>query len=343
LILFSSATTLMVYRARPRRGQTFALLFWALLSPAMMYVLNPLTGFFSQRYAWWIMLGVALWVGWGLSYLPRPVNWLVGIVLVAAMNYPLPLTAYTFGFSSLGDNLAWLQKHVQTGDVFLRDSGAICGEPEEWDYYLRTYFPNGLAFVDDPAGYRRVWYIVSGSEQSHALSQAVNQDRIQRIFAGPPGCQFRLYEAPPDAAGIVFENGMRFHGAEVMERDLPWSGPVVRRRSETLRLRLWWSVDQPVELDYSVGTYILRGNALLAEVNSAPQVIFPADAPPETSRWRPDQYYVEEREFSLPNTGKGDFEMALAVYHWQDGNRLNAPGVTADRLLPIGHLFIKAW
>jgi hypothetical protein len=338
-LLLMAATGLIFYRQRRISSHTLGLFVWVFLAPVLMYALYPVMGFFSQRYAWWIMIGLALWIGWGLSYLPKPAALGAGAIMLVAMTYPLPISSYSFDFSPISDNMAWLSQHIQVGDVFVRDPHVNCGDPEEWDYAIRTYFPNGLSFVSDPAGHRRVWYVV-GALPDQTIQNRVSQNRIQPIFVGPPGCAFRLYEAPPDEPGTAFANGMRFHGADVMDGDVPWSGPVVRRRGETVRLRLWWSVDKAVDRDYSVGTYILRDNGLLAEVNDAPQV---TDGPRETSRWQTGRYYVEERVLQLPQGGKGDYDVMLAVYYWEDGKRTAAPGLNEAGLLLLNHLYIKAW
>jgi hypothetical protein len=229
--------------------------------------------------------------------------------------------------------------------VLLADPGNHCGSPEEWDYYIRTFFPNGLTFVDEPNGFRRVWYVQSDGQQDKRLQEKVTAGRISREFVGPAGCLFRLYEAPPDDEGILFENGMRFHGADVIENGLPWSGPLVRHEGETVRLRLWWSVDRPVDLDYSVGVYTLRsGETPVASSDSAPQLTYPSGTPRETSRWTPGNFYVEEREIVLPfPTPRRSYSVSLAVYFWQDGKRITAPGVDESDLLRLRRLTVMAY
>ncbi|HEX2906359.1 MAG TPA: hypothetical protein VHO69_05820 [Phototrophicaceae bacterium] len=122
----------------------------------------------------------------------------------------------------------------------------------------------------------------------------------------------------------------------MIENGLPWMGPPVKREGETLHLRLWWSVEEPLPLDYSVGLYLMRGDELLASDDSAPQVSYPADAPPETSRWQTGSYYIENREITLPYpTSRSTYTVYLAVYFWQDGKRIAAPGLNENDLLPL--------
>lgn len=346
-LLLAAGIAALAMSRRARHPPVIALLLWAFAAPVLMYVLNPLLGFFSARYAWWIMIGIALLAGIGLARLPRPLPVLAGVMLAGLAFVPLPLDRYVIfeNVSELGRNFAWLQRRLLPGDVLLLDPGNACGRPEEWDYYSHVFFPNGLTFVDDPAGYRRVWHVLFDSQPDQKLLKMVTNGRITQQFVGPPGCLFRLYEAPPDAEGVLFEDGMRFHGADVIKNDLPASGPLVRREGESVRLRLWWSVDQPVALDYSVGVYILeRDGRLIASADSAPAPIYPPDAPPETSRWTTGTFYIEERDLILPfPTRRATYEIALAVYFWQDGTRLDAPGLDENGLLPLGRLVVMSY
>jgi hypothetical protein len=119
----------------------------------------------------------------------------------------------------------------------------------------------------------------------------------------------------------------------------------VRHEGETVYMRLWWSADKQVDLDYSVGTYIL-GGTLLAQADGAPQLVFPPKAPRETSRWKTNQIYVEERALKLPDQlsiGDYAYNLDLAVYDSQTNQRVAAPGEDADHLLFLRQILIKAW
>ncbi len=114
---------------------------------------------------------------------------------------------------------------------------------------------------------------------------------------GPPELLIRLYEGPPDFAGVLYDNGMRFHGAEVIQNGVLSQGPIARREGQTIRLRLWWSVDAaPLAADYSLSTVIVDDNGVIvAQFDGPPQVAGTPDDPRETSQWQPGRYYVEER------------------------------------------------
>ncbi len=341
-IILIVSTVLLVPRLRSSRPVQ-ALLVWTLGGVLLMYALNPVLGFFFARYSWWVMIGLALWVALGLARLPKALAGGVAVVLLGLSFVATPLNDQS---SALGENLEWLRDHIQAGDVLVIDPLNTCGSAAEWDYAIRAYFPEGLAVVNDPAGYRRVWYATFNGNENQTLKQAVVSNRLPDRFVGPPTCLIRLYQGPPDAKGILFANGMRFHGADVLDADgRLWLSPVVRHEGETVYLRLWWSADAPIDLDYSVGTYILA-NELVAQSDGAPQLVFPEKAPHETSRWKRDQFYIEERTLKLPDqmsVGDSIYNLDLAVYDWQSNQRVSVDGEDADHLLTLRQIFVKAW
>jgi hypothetical protein len=336
--LFIVATGLIFYQCRAEK-MTLAWLSWVVGAPVLMYILHPLLAFFSVRYAWWIMLGIAVWVAWGLGNLPRKLTAPLLMLLSAMMFVPIPLQNYIplTTLSPLETNFIWLKDHLVAGDVLVADSGMQCGADEEWDYFTRTYFPTSLTFVQNPTGYRRIWYVTGNAQPDPQQRQAVMEGRIAGRFVGPPSCLFRLYEAPPDSEGVLFENGMRFHGMDVMEGERPWTLPLIRHEGETIHMRLWWSVDRTPDLDYSVGSYIMKlSNALIAEFNGPPQLVYPEQAPQETSQWKPGQYYIEERDLLLPfPTARSIYRITMSVYFWQDGSRVRANGMDENLLLDL--------
>jgi Dolichyl-phosphate-mannose-protein mannosyltransferase len=344
-ILLFIASVPLLYRLRRVSCLTVALLVWA-SGGVLLYFSNPLLGFFSPRYGWWVMIGIALWTAYGLARLPRWMPTVAGLALLVMAFSAVPIPQVGDFFPRIGPDLAWLKDHIQSGDVVVVDPKNNCGSPESWDYFERVYFPRGLTFASDVTGSRRVWYVTFNGREDPALKQQVMQDRIPGEFVGPPACLMRLYEAPPDIVGIPFENGMRFHGADILDPSgLIWSGTVIRREGEKVRFRLWWSVDHPVDQDYSVGTYLIHvSGKLIDEVNSAPQVVYPEGAPQQTSQWQPGQYYVEERDLTIRYpSGKWNLGIYLAVYFWQDQHRLSAPGVDDRGLLLVRPVQVMAW
>jgi len=343
-IVFVLATGLaFVCRRRFARGPALFLLAWPTLGAVAMYLVNPLLGFFTVNYAWWIMFGLALWMGFGLACLPGRVRTGALIVLGGVMFLPIPVAHYHFGVPTppLIASFSWLRDRLLPGDVLIMDPN-IEFPFEAWDYFERVYFPQGLPYAEDPTGYRRVWYVCQVEREDPQLLAAVEAGRLPSIFVGPPDLLIRLYEGPPDLAGRSFENGLRFHGADVLRNQRIDTGPLVRHEEESIHLRLWWSVNAPPPFDYSVGTHVLDAhNRLIAQFDGPPQV---KDTSWETSRWQPGRYYVEERTVKLPgDLTTGYYALYLTVYQWWDNTRLRGEGTDEKGLLLLDRIYIRAW
>jgi hypothetical protein len=344
LFLISAVVFALQLLRRQFRPQIFALLIW-LLSPIPIYLFHSRLGLFQDvRYLWWVMPGLALWLGIGLSYLPR-LGFNIALVAFAALLF-LPsglehyeATVFVPANVPMETNFKLLREEMQPGDVLLIDPNCQkCAPLEAWDYFMRAYFPNGLRFVDNPDGYRRVWYVSRGWLQDPATKEAVLKNRVEGKFFGPPTFLFRLYEGPPDQAGVLFENGLRFHGVDI--QGLPTPRGVVLHEGEKFKVRLWWSVDRPLDRDYSTSLQIPIPASLI-QLDGPPKVI---DAPTQTSRWQTGRFYVDDREIQLPYPLKpGTFTLYLTVYQWWDNVRILAPGVNQDRLLPIGQITVQSW
>ncbi len=346
IILFLVATGLLIYHNRSSR-KAWALFVWIVLIPLLLYFLNPFLGFFSARYAWWGMLGLALWVGWGLAYLPRFPRLGAYGALVILMFLPLPMDRYSIwgnGVSPLGRNFKWLTTQMQWGDTLIADPNNGCGKAEEWDYYTRVYFPSGLYFSSDPIHNRRVWYILEGGRQNLELEQLISHNRVRRNQFGPSRCVFVLYELPPFPDGIRFDNGLRFHGADIIsaEGDLRPPLPAVHE-GEVIRLQLWWSVDQPLDQQYTIGTYIGREGGL-GITETPPQLIDSVDTALPMNQWQPGEYYIEEREIQLrASMSSNQYRIQLAVIDPLTGDRIGGEGLSQANLLRINEITVQSY
>ncbi len=321
----------LILRHERRQGAVaLALILWALGMPFLVYLSNPLLGLFHGRYTWWIMPGIALMLARGLSWLPRRGTRVAMLLLAASLFAPIPGDSPYQIFdvlSPLEDNFRWLRGQMQWGDVLLTNDWHRCGAAEEWDYHLRAWLPNGLGFIDEPAGQRRIW-VLNPDQQAPELRAQLAEDRIPGRFVGPWGCLMQLYEAAPDPQGIPYANGMRFHGAELMRGARSLTGQPVLHEGETLLLRMWWSADSAPARDFSVHTWLSREGRIYDEINGPPQPFWPPDAPEETSRWQPGSRYVELRELTLPlPAGKGSYEVNMKLYFWEDLEPVAAPGL----------------
>jgi hypothetical protein len=241
-----------------------------------------------------------------------------------------------------------LARNWRAGDVLMIDPNCRCGTPMRYDYYQRVFFPDGLPVVEDPAGHRRVWYLgYDGGDPSPGL-QAAREGRVAAEFLGPAEFLFQLYEAPPDPDGVLYDNGMRFHGMSVLNNPTNTERPVLRHEGESIRVRLWWSVDETPVRDYSISLQMVGANGLVTQSDGAPQTVTLqpyADVPPqEISQWQPGRYYIEERTLKIPNpTPAGEYALNLIVYQWWDGVRVPVADTPGIGLLPIRTVHVMAW
>lgn len=325
----------LILRSEGRRTRlALALAVHALGMPLLMYLLNPVLGLFHGRYAWWIMPGVALLLALGLSWLPRRGMNLATVMVAATLIAPVPDESPYQIFdrlSPLEANFRWLRDHMQWGDEVLVAPGLedSCGAAEEWEYHGRAWLPNGLEFIDEPSGQPRIW-VLNPERQAPQVRAHLEQERIPGRFVGPHGCLFRLYEAPPDPVGIPYDNGMRFHGADLLAGPWPAGERPQLHEGDAFRFRLWWSVDEAPALDYSLHTWLQRRGQVLDEVNAPPAPHWPPDAPAQTSRWQPGQLYVETRELTLPWPSHSDhFDVYMKLYYWETLEPAAAPGLGA--------------
>ena len=71
--------------------------------------------------------------------------------------------------------------------------------------------------------------------------------------------------------------------------------------------------------------------------------------PSETSRWKLNELYVEERTINLPDSipfsreGVHTFELALVIYQSGDNQRVTAPDLTADNLRILQTFTARSW
>jgi hypothetical protein len=211
----------------------------------------------------------------------------------------------------------WLAERMRPGDVLVIDPNCACGEPVGWHYFVSQFFPTGyLPIVDHPGEAARVWYLsTDGWPRDEQLLDEVLDGRKPSIFVGPWNFLLRLYEGPPSWEGTPFGDSIRLNGVEIAE------GDHLLARGDSLAVKLWWSTEQALAVDYSISVALLdsRGN-LVAQADgpaSAP------DTPEQTSAWQPGVYYEDDRTLTLPDDVRGGgYRLVAAVYQWWDNARL---------------------
>jgi hypothetical protein len=343
LVLFIVAAFLLI-KHRPWHIQPLTMLAALVTAGVFTYWIMALD---NIRYFWWTLIGYTFFIGWGLSYLWKPAKLGILVLLIVLMFIPVPIDQYQryqATDTALIDNFKLLSKNIRWGDVVLVDPSAQISR-EGLDYATRVFFPNGLRYVENPEGYRRVWYLTHVTHENPQILPLIAKGRIAREFVGPPTALLRLYEAPPDLTGVLFKNGMRFLGSDVIgDDDLEETGPFVLHEGETIKLRLWWAVDRDLAVkgDYFVDVYIFDSSgSTVAESSSVPKVI---DQPDRTSQWTSFAYFLDNRALTLPfPTHDGLYRILVGVHDPQTLERTPVSGENSDNLLPVLTFVVKSW
>ena len=342
----------MLWRRKLNRLDQFVL-FWGVLSLPTIYFLNFFLGFFTQKYMSWILIGIAVFLGVMISKLPRMVQAIPVLCCCLLLTQSFPwLEEYSKWLAfRLDEDLNWLKGEIHAGDVvlFARDHECFSIR-QEFDLSMNLYlrFPQGLSIVDAPSGYSRIWFVTADGSPNSPHWETLRRDYVERHFVGPPGCLFRLYERPPDQEGILFANGLRFHGAQFLQEGEPLPPGYFPQlhEGENVKVRFWWTVDEPLPLDYSVGTFLFDETGyVIDELHGPPDPTYPSDAPWETSRWQSGQIYYEDRKFEVPYPlPRQELQLRLAVYYWEEpAKRFAAPGTDALEMLPVMQMYVFSW
>lgn len=341
LVLLAGLVIVVAHRLQ-RRG--VGLLLW-MVTPIAFSFVGAILQAFTVRHLAWVMLGFAIWIGWGLAWLPRAAM-AAAVALLLALNFaPVPFMGrYKLEHPAMVQTLGWLARQIRPGDVLLLDPNFTAARPEAWDYFSRVYFGSGAPFVSEPGSTRRVWYIADQRRIAPATFQPTTQNRILRQSYGSPDFTLQLYEAPPDLQGHLFSNGLRFHGFDLPDR----AGPLpVWHEGDPIRIRLWWSVDKPLDGQVNVETYVTdSNNSVIAQTDSPPQLA--ADEPSDTSRWISGRYYVEDRVIQLPYPMAGgrditSYPFYLAIHPHDSRQRISTPQADSNSALLLFTVKIKAW
>lgn len=358
MIILFVAILLILINKKSQKSHLIWLLIWIIGGPILLYVTHSRTNFFMfARYGWWIAPGFALLIAYGLFTLNQKSQFVAGVGLAILLFLPQPIADYKESIPDFETSFEWLQQVYVSGDAVIIDPNCQCNRPEVWDYYERVYFPNGLNITrEENDSQQRIWYFRTIDHEDTTLFDNIQESRLAGIFSGSPGFFLQLYTAPPDIEGILFENGLRFHGYEVSNNDTfqPDNAIINKAEGENLRLRLWWSIDETIEQDYSVGIQVWSERwGVFAQDDQSPHPIFlqpnlyDYGKPPGTmSTWETDSYYVEERAIFLPyetRLRRTQFTVFMTVYQWWDGTRVAADETNEDDLLPLFDFTIVAW
>lgn len=299
-------------------------LLWLVIPPTIVLFLNQYIAVYLHHYVVYITIGLALVISAGLGGLPHRLNALVivGFGIYAFVFLPTELPQRV-PYRALFKEVSSL---AEPQDVIFFDVAGLERSFIQW--HIRHYLDAGLFArqvhsVEEAIAHRRVWYVTydwfnptirdtfKAIEETHRLQKVVGDCNRTWCYL------LQLMEAPPYEEPIIFGGQLAFWGAKI----LPPS-------SNDLTVHLWWRVERPPELDYTMSLQLLDSNGIL--VAQADGIIVDRDnGPIPTLDLRPDAIYIDVRTLSLPSGLPADnYRLGLVVYNWRDGQRLPLPDKT---------------
>jgi hypothetical protein len=205
-------------------------------------------------------------------------------------------------------------------DVLYFDNAGIETSFVQW--HIRHYldpllFARQVSSVEEAIAHKRVWYVTydwfnpairdtfKAIEATHRLQKVVGDCNRTWCYL------LQLMEAPPNASPIVFGDQIAFWGAKI-------SPP----SDNTLTVHLWWRVDSPPNLDYTMSLQLLSREGLLV-AQSDGMIIDRDHGPIPTLALQPHITYIDVRTLELPpNLLPAPYQLGLVVYNWRNNERL---------------------
>lgn len=321
-----------LWRRRDRKtwGTAIWLALWGLGMPLVAYLFREELLMYTARYLTYTIPAMMLIIGIGLAKLPR-MGGVVGagllLIFVVLPWEPFDFRRAYTDSPPVRDLVRELAVRFEPGDVLLIDPKLkTMEEPYDWWYYEQLYFPWGkiprVSSVAEAGS--RVWYLVRQGDATPGIADHLADERFATEFWGPWYFIVTLYEGPPLDTGIrLGETSIQFRG-HVTSDTLVYAG-------DTISVETWWSVDGPVDVDYSIGLHLMDANGnLVAQHDSGPVGDFTPDA---TSAWQPGNVYRDDRSITVPPCVGKALELRLVVYGWWDGKALAPENSDSDTLL----------
>jgi hypothetical protein len=170
----------------------------------------------------------------------------------------------------------------------------------------------------------RLWLIASSSPFQPDKIRPIERYLVEHYFPireidlFPPARAILFATVDAPVGDLAFESGARFGESLILSGyDLPAGSEYVP--GEPVPVLLHWAVgESSPAFDYNIGVYLLdETGAVVAQRDGPPQGTFGA-----MSRWQPGETYRDPHALIVPVNSVGTLRLLLAVYHWQDGQRL---------------------
>jgi hypothetical protein len=183
--------------------------------------------------------------------------------------------------------------------------------------------------------YKRVWLIASSSpfepDKRRPLERylAEHEFPATEVTVSPRARAIQFLSADTPANGTKINIEATFNDMlTLQEVDLPDGANF--RAGDGIPSTLVWKPAQSIDRDYTIGVYLIgQDGAVVAQRDALPQGGFG-----NTTTWQISELYPDNHGLILPKTlPPGVYSLRIAVYYWQDGQRLLAADDNGD---PIG-------
>ncbi len=302
-------------------GNGFLLLAWTALPFAVIGLIGLVRPFFSPRWAILVTPAIALLTARGLGNLRQPGR---GLLLAVLVIYSVTTIDFYWPKPPWDRVAAHVLAYARPGEPVLLE---VNNDDYSVGYYLErvlppesvrslrqwreatdpaTYHNELTAFLADPAP-QTIWVVAWGAD--HDVFTQLERHGFQRSFTLTTdhvgnALDVHRYDRPPQGEPLaVYESGLILRRAEV--------------HPEAGRVDLWWSVDAPVDRDYTTSAFALDGSGQLVAQDDT----FPARGTRPTTGWQPGELIYDPHPLQ-PALPPGTYTIGVQTYFWADGAKI---------------------
>lgn len=306
-----------------RNRRYWLALAWAIGVPAVYLLANLVAAVYAPRFVSHLTIGLALALSAALAAVVARLPGLVGLlgaaVLIGANLLTFPATIPVR--VPYRDVYQQVSAQGQANDVILNALATQVDGFLGWQqaHYLAPELQAGITLdMATAETARRVWFMTADwfnpavqaqfaqLEPTHPVQQVIGQcpERGWCYLA-------QLMEAPPLTIPQRFGDNMDFWGVDV---------DTVSR--EAIAVRLWWRVETPPALDYSISLRLVDGAGAIVAQNDGPINHYGVEIV-QTSQLQPGKIYIDWRTLEIPaDLPESLYILQLVVYQPWDGERL---------------------
>lgn len=311
-----------------RNRAYWLVLFWLIGSPGLVLLVNIEAPIFTQRYISFFTPAIALALAAPLASLSLPksqphrraaaVRW-AAVALVFTLSLA-ELPAYAPNRTPWREILGFVTVHAQPGDALLFSTPELT--PYKLDQMARYLPPELLANQAETAAEaqaaRRIWFLNDAWFNPNIRADFEVIEGSHRVFRVSGDCTSdwcllaQLMVAPPNREAQYFGDVLGFMGADASWQD-----------ETTLRLLLWWMVEETPLRDYSISVQVLDASGALITQSDGALTPPGSEGAIATTQLQPGGTYLDERLLVFPaRPAQGEVRLQLVVYDWQSNERL---------------------